>query len=65
MEIDKLAEAIQLAKSFIRKAEVAQDWLEEEDPMGVGLGNKNTATCRRASMDLTRALADLRGRNKR
>lgn len=53
---------IKEAMRFVDKAEQAANWLEENDPMGVGLGSKETAACHRASMDLTRALADLRRR---
>lgn len=55
-----LITAVEEAKRFIKKAGLAAEWLEANDPMGLGSGNKKTATCRRASMDLTRALADLR-----
>jgi len=60
MTIAKVAKAIEEAKRFIEKAKLAQDWLERNDPKGTGIGSIATGACRRASMDLTRALAELR-----
>jgi len=60
MTITKIAEAIEEAGRFIEKAQKARTWMEQNDPMCMGLGNQYTAACRRASMDLTRALADMR-----
>lgn len=55
MNEETLALAISAAQRFIETARKAVDELNEEYP-----GNKNTAAARRASMDLTRALADVR-----
>ena len=60
MTITKIAKAIEEAGRFIEKAQVAQVWMEANDSIGIGLGSKHTAACRRASMDLTRALSELR-----
>jgi hypothetical protein len=48
------------AARFIEVAETAFDNPPEYD----FLGNRHTAAAKRASMDLTRALADYRGRNR-
>ena len=53
--------AIREAKRFIERAQAAKAALE--DPMVCITGSKETGACRRASMDLTRALADMRRAN--
>ena len=59
LSIDALNEAIAQAERFQNLALKARDHLEEAASCSF-LGNKDTAACRRASMDLTRALAELR-----
>lgn len=60
MTDEKITEAIAEAKRFIHRAEVLQarrkkdTWLKQWD------ASREGGACRRASMDLTRALADLR-----
>ena len=54
----KLIAAITEAKRFIKKAELAKQRLS--DDRFAYFGSKETSAARRASMDLTRALADLR-----
>jgi len=56
MNRDKLAAAVAEAERFIKRAEA----LADNPPRYDFLGNKETGAIRRASMDLTRALADLR-----
>ncbi len=51
--------AVGEAKRFIDKAKLAVEWLDN-DAMNRVSGCKQTAACRRASMDLTRALAEMR-----
>jgi len=60
MTVERIAKAIEEAKRFIEKAKIAQQWLEKNDPSGVGIGNPTTGACGRASMDLSRALIELR-----
>lgn len=55
MNEETLAIAIAAAQRFIAAAKEAKKDLELDYP-----GNKLTAAARRASMDLTRALADVR-----
>jgi len=52
-----LTKAIHEAARFIKAAEDVRD---SPDEFKYITGNKQTAACKRASMDLTRALADLR-----
>ncbi len=59
MEPTKLKVAIEIANRFIRCVREAEVRLVEEDMVRL-TGCKETGACRRASMDLTRALADLR-----
>ncbi len=54
----KIANAILEARRFLVAANTAKNRLEA-DKMAC-LGCKETAACKRASMDLTRALAELR-----
>jgi len=51
--------AMDEAKRFLAIAEEAEKRLTD-DAMVTISGSKETAACRRASMDLTRALAELR-----
>ncbi len=60
MTIERVARAIEEAEKFLGKARIAQDWLEQNDPKGVGIGSAATGACNRASMDLSRALIELR-----
>jgi hypothetical protein len=57
MNAEKLATAMAEALRFIAKAEVV-DKISRND--GYIAGGKESGAARRASMDLTRALADLR-----
>ena len=57
----ELIRAVAEAQRFLAVAEKAFDNPPEYD----FLGNRYTAAAKRASMDLTRALADYRGRNRR
>jgi hypothetical protein len=63
MKIDKLNIAIAEANRFLKAAKLAQVRIWEikarEGEYAVVV-SKETAACRRASMDLTRALAELR-----
>ncbi len=60
MTVARIAKAIEEAKRFIEKAKIAQEWLVKYDASGVGIGNPATGACGRASMDLSRALIELR-----
>lgn len=55
---EKLNGAISEARRFIENAEAAMKRLSNDDY--AKYGSKETAAARRASMDLTRALAELR-----
>ncbi len=57
MEIEKVEEAIYEARRFIDKANLA---LQRVSNSKYFYCNKETAACRRSSMDLTRSLAELR-----
>ncbi|KKL93359.1 hypothetical protein LCGC14_1875450 [marine sediment metagenome] len=57
MEIEKVEEAIYEARRFIDKANLALQRVGDSKYFYYG---KETAACRRASMDLTRSLAELR-----
>lgn len=59
MEIDKIKESINEARRFQVRAWWAIKRLEK-DKMASITGSKETAACRRASLDLTRILAELR-----
>jgi len=59
MKIEKLQIAIDESRRFIRKAEAARKRLKE-DNFGGFSGSKETAAAKRASLDLTRALSDMR-----
>lgn len=59
MKIEAINLAIAEAHHFIRAAEAAKKRLEADNMAHIS-GSKETAACRRASMDLTRALARLR-----
>lgn len=58
MNIETLDNAVEEAKKFIEKAEKAIKRSEEDGYTFFGC--KETAACKRASMDLTRALSELR-----
>ena len=60
MTLLRIAKAIEEAEKFLGKARMAQDWLQRNDPKGVGMGSAATGACGRASMDLSRALIELR-----
>lgn len=53
-----LTEAIQEAERFVKKAELARERLINDDFAWVG--TKETGAAKRASMDLTRVLVDVR-----
>ncbi len=58
MEIEKVEEAINEARRFIKKAVKV---LRRNDKEKYAIYcSKETAACRRSSMDLTRSLAELR-----
>lgn len=58
MDIIKLDAAINEARRFIVKAgEVKSEWAKDSASIW---SSKETGACKRASMDLTRALAELR-----
>ena len=57
MKVDKIKEAIYEAERFITKAKLA---LEKTEGKNYLYANKENGACRRSSMDLTRALAELR-----
>ena len=55
---DKICDAIFEAKRFIEKAKLAMKQAEDADvPLDP---SREAGACRRASMDLTRALAEMR-----
>jgi len=56
MDLDNLAAAVAEAERFIARAKDVQ----ANPPRYSFVGTPHTAAARRASMDLTRALADLR-----
>ncbi|KKK46915.1 hypothetical protein LCGC14_3160480 [marine sediment metagenome] len=58
MKRDQLLEAMEDAHRFLTTARLAENRLKV-DKYAV-CGTKETATCKRASMDLTRSLARLR-----
>ena len=62
MKIERLKEAIVEAKRFIKKAnDVSNIWANGNLCKSlVETGCKETAACKRASMDLSRALSELR-----
>ena len=57
MTKEKVKEAIYEAERFITKAKLA---LEKTEGKNYLYANKENGACRRSSMDLTRALAELR-----
>ena len=57
-KIDQYQEAIDEAKRFIKKAGIAQKKMKEDSYAICGC--KETGAVKRASMDLTRVLAELR-----
>lgn len=59
MNLDKLNVAVAEAERFIIIAKRAQKRLREDHYAPIS-GSKETGAARRASMDLTRALAELR-----
>lgn len=59
MNIKRLGAAIDEAKRFLAHAEAARSRLLSDDLVSL-TGSKETGAARRASMDLTRALSDLR-----
>lgn len=58
MNVTKIDRAVSEAKRFIEAAERAKARLEADG--FAGMGSKETGACRRASLDLTRSLAELR-----
>jgi len=59
MEKERIKEAISEAKYFISKAELAIKKINEDSLVLIS-GSKETAACKRASLDLTRTLAKMR-----
>ena len=59
MELLKLRDARAEARRFVIKADEAIKRLENDKYASI-VGSPETAACRRASLDLTRALAELR-----
>lgn len=59
MQIEKIKDAIQESQRFINKAKAVLK-LQPQAKIGTIDYTKETAACRRASMDLTRVLAELR-----
>ena len=59
MELNKLEDALREATRFVIAGQEAIRRLKADKYANIG-GSPETATCRRASMDLTRALAKLR-----
>ena len=59
MNKETIEDAREEARRFIKYANQALNRLEH-DTMARISGSRETAACRRASMDLTRALADMR-----
>lgn len=60
MSSSRLTLAIREANRFILAAETLAKELEESGKSYVLTGTRKSGACRRASLDLTRALADLR-----
>lgn len=58
MNLDSIRAAVAEARRFIDRAEKAEHDFAVND--FAWNGTKNTAACRRASMDLSRALSELR-----
>ncbi len=58
MNMVAISRTIEEAERFLIRARRAREWLLKNNY--IGIGNKTISACRRASMDLTRALADLR-----
>ena len=52
--------AVESAKRFIRAASIAAEELAAANCARYILGTKASGACRRASLDLTRALAEMR-----
>jgi len=63
MNLKKLETAVAEAKRFLVKAQAAKKRIQKEGKYAEYTPTKETAAARRASMDLTRALAELRKPN--
>lgn len=64
-QIKAYQEAISEAKRFIKKAEAAiTDLTPDKEEKYEKYQSKHNAAAKRASMDLTRALVDVRGRRR-
>jgi hypothetical protein len=59
MQKKELYTAIAYAERFIVTAKAAVAKIESDSTVTI-VGSKETGTCRRASMDLTRALSEMR-----
>ncbi len=59
MTLDTILQAMTEAERFMRAAKVVKSQIDA-DPTCLISGTKKTGTLRRASLDLTRALAELR-----
>ena len=63
-KIQRITAAYYEAKRFMDRCDVLFDRMESDEQLvrniNGGLGSKETAAVRRASMDLTRALAEMR-----
>lgn len=62
MKQQKLEDAIAEAQRFIVAAEALIERRKEDEWLSDWRGCRESGACRRASLDLTRALADLRRR---
>ena len=62
MTITRIEECLRITEEFIIRAHAAAIWMKKEDPRDYSpFGpSKERAALRRISMDLTRALAELR-----
>jgi len=63
MRMSQIEEAIENARRFIKKAEAVKDLASVEDPDDNDpryVGGKHTAALKRASMDLSSSLVELR-----
>jgi hypothetical protein len=60
MNVDSLATAAQEARKFLRLVKIVQEEHKALNSTFLVCGGKNSGALRRASMDLTRALAEMR-----
>ena len=64
MKVNKLIISLKEAKRFVDRGDKLLDEMEKnpdiEKSVNAGMGNKYSSAVKRASMDLSRALSDLR-----